>query len=102
MESFFRKHLAIVRGKAAWIMPLGCAGCALRAVVFLIIGSVLLLASWQSDPNQAREPGVALLTIRAQPFGRVLFDVVVLGFVAFGAFGFAQAAYRWIDTPGEA
>lgn len=98
----FRKHLAIVQGNAAWIMPLGRAGYASRAVVFLIIGGFLLLAAWQSDPNEARGLGGALLAIRAQPFGRFVFGVVALGLIAFGAFGFAEATFRRIDAPGEA
>ena len=68
----------------------------------LTFGGFLLLAAWQSDPNEARGLGGALLAIRAQPFRRFVFGVVALGLIAFGAFGFAEAAFRRIDAPGEA
>jgi len=98
----FRKHLSCGRGAAAWVIPLGRAGYAARAVVFLIIGGFLLVAAWHSDPSEARGLGGALLAVQEQPFGRVLFGLVALGLAAFGAFEFAEAAYRRIAAPSEA
>lgn len=97
----FRKHLSCSPDVAAWVMPLGRAGYAARAAVFLIIGGFLLVAAWQSDPNEARGLGGALLALQEQPFGRILFGLVSLGLMAFGAFEFAEAAYRRIVTPHD-
>lgn len=97
----FQKHLSCGRDVAAWVIPLGRAGYAARAVVFLIIASFLLVAAWQSDPSEARGLGGALLALQEQPFGRFLFALVALGLTAFGAFEFAEAAYRRIATPHE-
>ncbi|MFC7737288.1 DUF1206 domain-containing protein [Roseomonas sp. GCM10028921] len=97
----FRHHLACEGRTAAWVVPLGRAGYAARAVVFLIIGGFLLLAAWQVDPGEAHGLGGALLAIQGQPFGRVLFGLVALGLAAFGAFEFAEARYRRIAAPTE-
>jgi hypothetical protein len=98
----FRKHLSCGQAQASWVVPLGRAGYAARAVVFLIIGGFLLVAAWQSDPGEARGLGGALLALQEQPFGRILFGLVALGLAAFGAFEFAEARYRRIAAPSEA
>ena len=86
-------------GAARWVVPLGRAGYAARAAVFLVIGGFLVVAAYQSDPSEARGLGGALLALQAQPFGRALFGLVALGLAAFGAFEFAEARYRRIDAP---
>jgi hypothetical protein len=98
----FKQHLSCGPGQASWVVPLGRAGYAARAVVFLIIGGFLLIAAWQSDPGEARGLGGALLILQEQPFGRTLFGLVALGLAGFGAFEFAEARYRRIATPSEA
>lgn len=98
----FRRHLACDAAAARWVVPLGRLGYAARAVVFLLIGGFLILAAWQSDPSEARGLGGALLALQVQPYGRLLFGVVAAGLAAFGAFEFAEARYRRIDTPDRA
>jgi hypothetical protein len=98
----FKQHLSCGPSQASWVVPLGQAGYAARAVVFLIIGGFLLIAAWQSDPGEARGLGGALLILQEQPFGRTLFGLVALGLAAFGAFEFAEARYRRIAAPSEA
>ncbi|TPG38061.1 DUF1206 domain-containing protein [Roseomonas nepalensis] len=95
----FRKHLSCGPDVATWVIPLGRAGYAARAVVFLIIASFLLVAAWQADSSEARGLGGALLALQEQPFGRVLFALVALGLAAFGVFEFSEAAYRRIAAP---
>lgn len=97
----FRKHLSCVPDVASWVIPLGRAGYAARAAVFLIIGGFLVVAGWQSDPSEARGLAGAMLALQEQPFGRLLFGLVALGLMAFGAFEFAEAAYRRIATPHD-
>ena len=95
----FRRHLACDAGTARWVVPLGRAGYAARALVFLVIGGFLVIAAWRSDPSEARGLGGALLALQEQPFGRALFGFVALGLAAFGAFGFVEARYRRIHAP---
>ncbi|MBP0445302.1 DUF1206 domain-containing protein [Roseomonas sp. SSH11] len=92
----FRRHLACGPGAAEWVIPLGRAGYAARAVVFLIISAFLIIAALQADPSEARGLGGALVALQAQPFGRTAFGLVALGLAAFGAFEFAEARYRRI------
>jgi hypothetical protein len=94
----FKRHLSC--GPAAsWVIPLGRAGFAARAVVFLVVGGFLLVAAWQTDPSEARGLGGALQALQQQPYGRAMFALVALGLAAFGAFNFAQARFRRIATP---
>ncbi|SHI66988.1 protein of unknown function [Roseomonas rosea] len=94
----FRRHLVCGPGTAGWVVPLGRAGYAARAVVFVIISAFLVIAAVQADPSEARGLGGALLALQEQPFGRVAFGLVALGLAAFGAFQFAEARYRRIAT----
>lgn len=97
----FRRHLDC--GEAAvWVVPLGRAGFAARAVVFLVVGAFLLVAAWQADPREARGLGGALVALQGQPYGQVLFALVAAGLAAFGAFNFAQAGFRRIAAPQPA
>jgi hypothetical protein len=97
----FRQHLDC--GEAAsWVVPLGRAGYAARAVVFLVVGGFLMVAAWQSDPSEARGLGGALLALQEQPYGWTLFALVAAGLAAFGLFNFAQARFRRIAAPAPA
>lgn len=96
----FTRHLRCPAEASRWVVPLGRLGFAARGVVFLIIGIFLVVAAWQSDPQEVRGLGSALLALQEQPFGRVLFGVVALGLAAFGIFEFAEARYRRIEAPG--
>ncbi|GGC69698.1 membrane protein [Siccirubricoccus deserti] len=95
----FKQHLGCGGDTARWVVPLGRAGYAARALVFLIIGAFLVAAAYQSDPSEARGLGGALLALQEQPFGRALFGLVALGLAAFGAFEFVEARYRHIAAP---
>ncbi len=97
----FRRQLDC-GASASWVVPLGRAGFAARAVVFLVVGAFLLVAAWQSDPNEARGLGGALVALQGQPYGQVLFALVAAGLTAFGAFNFAQARFRRIAAPEPA
>ena len=92
----FRRHLSCGSEVAGWVIPLGRAGYAARAVVFAIIGVFLAAAALHADPSEARGLGGALLALQQQPFGRYAFALVALGLAAFGAFQFAEARYRRI------
>lgn len=93
----FMRRLSCDPEVARWVRPLGRLGYAARGLVFLILGSFLIVAAYHADPNEAHGLGGSLLAVRDQPFGPVLFGIAALGLMAFGAFGFVEARYRRID-----
>lgn len=95
----FARHLTYDRATGTLVMPLGRLGYAARSVVFLVVGGFLVLATYQTDSNEAHGLGGALLALQKQPFGRLLFALAAFGLTAFGTFEFAEARYRRIDMP---
>ncbi|MFN3597057.1 MAG: DUF1206 domain-containing protein [Rubricoccaceae bacterium] len=80
---------------ACWVAR---AGLAARAVVFAIIGAFLVVAAWQTDPDEVRGLGDALGEVAAQPYGTALLVVTALGFAAYGVYCFSLARYARFDT----
>ncbi|MBO1073944.1 DUF1206 domain-containing protein [Roseomonas marmotae] len=99
-KASFTRHLECPEPAGSWVVKLGRIGFSARGVVFLIIGAFLVIAAWQSDPEEVRGLSGALRALQGQPFGRVLFGIVALGLAAFGIFEFAEARYRRIRAPG--
>jgi len=79
-----------------WI---GRFGMASRGVVFGIIGIFLIVAAWQSDPQEARGLAGALSTLAQQPFGPWLLGIVALGLIAYSIYCLIAARYRRINQP---
>ncbi|WP_262927203.1 DUF1206 domain-containing protein [Phytohalomonas tamaricis] len=73
-------------------------GLTARGIVFLIIAGFLCLAAINTDPNQAKGLGGALVTLAAQPFGPWLLGAVALGLIAYGGYCFVNARYRNVDA----
>jgi hypothetical protein len=92
-------RLAIPSGTERWVQPLGRLGYAARGVVFIIVGTFLVLAALHSNSSEVRGLGGALQSVQAQPFGWILLAIVAAGLFAFGVFGLVQARYRYLDTP---
>lgn len=84
-----------LRKVALW---LGKFGYAARGVAFTVVGTLVVLAALQFDPQKAEGLDVALKTLARAPFGSVLLGVVGLGLVAFGGYSFLESRYRRIDT----
>jgi len=81
-----------------WTGRWGRLGIAARGIVFGIVGTFLIRAALEYDPQQARGLGGALQTLAQQPFGPWLLGVVSFGLIAYGLFMLAVARYRHIPT----
>jgi hypothetical protein len=92
-------RLSLPADKRDWVVSLGRMGFAARGVVFVIIGSFLILAALHSSSSEVHGLGGALHALQQQPYGWVLLALTALGLFAFGLFGLVQARYRHIDAP---
>ncbi len=97
----FRGELALGRrggAKEMWTTLLGRIGTTARALAIGAAGAFLVLAAYQSDPQETRGLGGALETIQQQPLGSYMLGVIAAGLVLYGLFMFVVARYRRIDT----
>jgi hypothetical protein len=100
-KATFRGELALGRmgeAREIWTTLLGRIGTAARAVAIGAAGAFLILAAYQSDPQETRGLGGALETIQHQPLGSYMLGVMAAGLVLYGAFMFLVARHRYIDT----
>src|SRR5215207_9573170 len=81
-----------------WTERWGRLGTAARGIVFGVVGTFLIRAALEYDPQEARGLGGALQTLARQPLGPWLLGAVALGLVAHGLFVLSVARYRHIDT----
>jgi hypothetical protein len=81
-----------------WIVRWGRLGIAARGIVFGVVGTFLIRAALEYDPQQARGLGGALQTLAQQPFGPWLLGAVAFGLIAYGLFMLGVARYRRIPT----
>lgn len=70
---------------------LGQVGYPAKGTSVLIIGGLIGYAAATHDPSKAGGLDAALRTIASAPFGMFLLIAIALGFVAFGAYCFADA-----------
>ena len=97
----FRGELALGRiggAKEVWTTLLGRVGTTARALAIGAAGAFLLLAAYQSAPEETRGLGGALETIQHQPLGSYMLGVIAAGLILYGLFMFLVARYRYIDT----
>jgi hypothetical protein len=81
-----------------WTERWGRLGIAARGIVFGVVGTFLIRAALEYDPQEARGLGGALQTLARQPLGPWLLGAVALGLVAYGLFMLSVARYRHIHT----
>ena len=81
-----------------WTERWGRLGIAARGVVFGVVGTFLIRAALEYDPQEARGLGGALQTLAQQRFGPWLLGAVAFGLIAYGLFMLAVARYRRIST----
>jgi hypothetical protein len=97
----FRRDLMLGQMRPAvekWSTRAGSAGTAARAVVIAVAGLFVMLAAYQSDPQETRGLGGALQSVSNQPFGPYLLGAVALGLILYALFMLVVARYRRVDT----
>ena len=75
------------------IVAAGMAGYVARGVAFAILGVLIVIAGWTSDPEEAAGLDAALRTLGEQPFGAVLLVIVGVGLALYGLYSIARARY---------
>jgi hypothetical protein len=96
----FRDELRLNRmgnTKDRWVTLAGCVGTTARALAIGVAGAFVVLAAYQSDPNEVRGLGEALETIQSQPLGSYMLGIVAAGLLVYGAFMLLVARYRRIE-----
>jgi hypothetical protein len=77
-----------------WLTPLGQAGYAARAAVYVTLGIFLIQAAIAFDPDKAKGLSQSLHSLAGSWWGQVVLWGVALGLLAFGVFTLAEARYR--------
>ena len=72
----------------------GRAGYASRAIVLAIVGTFLVIAALQHDPQEAIGLSGALAALAGRTWGQAVLWFVAIGLFLFGCFSFAEAKYR--------
>jgi sulfite exporter TauE/SafE len=62
--------------------------------VFALAGILVIDAAVTYKPAKAGGVDTALLTLRNQPFGKVLLILAALGLIIFGIYGLCEARWR--------
>lgn len=76
----------------------GRVGTAARALALGVAGAFVLLAAYQSDPEETRGLGGALEAFHQQPLGFLMLGTMAAGLLVYGVFMFFVARRRYIDT----
>jgi hypothetical protein len=92
----FGERLALKQKPRLLVTALGVAGFLVRAFVFVVVGLFVTFAALDANAHEAKGLAGALQAIQQQPYGSWLLALTAAGFLAFGAFGIAEGAYRKI------
>ena len=76
------------------VVKLGQAGWIARGVAFGMLGILIVVAGFKSQPEKSRGLDAALKTLAQQPFGKWILVAVALGLAAYGAFQLVTARHR--------
>lgn len=83
----------VAAGAPTWVVPIGRAGLAARAVVFSVIGISLVRAGWFGAAGEVKGIGDALSALTDHP---ELYALVAAGMFLFGVHSFVEARWRRI------
>ena len=75
-------------------VKVGVVGLLGRGAVFALIGVFLLRAAVLVDPSEAKGLDAVLQTVAAQPYGRVLLALAVIGVLAYAAWSCVETLYK--------
>jgi hypothetical protein len=75
------------------VRSLGLVGYVAKGLSIGVIGVLMILAVFQSQPDKASGLDGAIKTLGAQPFGAVLLVVAGLGIIVYGLYSFVMARY---------
>jgi hypothetical protein len=75
-------------------VKVGVVGLLGRGAVFGLIGLFLVRAAVLFDPSEAKGLDAVLQTVAAQPYGKVLLGLAVLGILAYAAWSFVETLYK--------
>jgi uncharacterized membrane protein YidH (DUF202 family) len=93
----YRKQLVTPpRSVEPTLTVLAVAGYVAKGIAVTIVGVLVAVAAFRSDPDQATGLDGAFDALRSMPGGSVVLVVVGIGFLAFGAYSFLRAKYAKI------
>ncbi|KQS09335.1 hypothetical protein ASG04_10815 [Curtobacterium sp. Leaf183] len=75
---------------------LAVTGYVAKGIAVTIVGVLVAVAAFRSDPQQASGLDAAFDAVKGVPGGGVLLVVIGIGFLAFGAYSFLRAKYARI------
>ncbi|PIB92845.1 DUF1206 domain-containing protein [Caulobacter sp. FWC2] len=101
LKQDFAKRLSCDETVCRWVVPMAKIGYGARGLATLPAGVFLIEAGLDARSGDAHSWGGALQAVESQPFGSWVLALLALGLVAFGLFGFVEAAFRRI-RPDEA
>ncbi len=96
IQAEFRQQIAADADSRMWIVALGQFGYVTRAIVFAIIGALLIVAAWKFNSGEAAGMSGALQALRHQPYGPYLLGLAGAGLCSYGMFEFVQSFLRRI------
>jgi hypothetical protein len=78
----------------SWITWIGTFGHLARMIAFGLVGSFLIKAAVDYDPNNAVGLDGALAKLGHASYGPYLLGIVAAGLIAFGLYSVSDARYR--------
>jgi hypothetical protein len=92
----FKRDFDLKSSATKWLVPIGRAGHAARAIIFLLVGYFLIASAYDSDIHEVKDMAGALNVLQHQQYGMILYTAVAIGLTCFGLFEFVQAFFRKI------
>jgi formate hydrogenlyase subunit 3/multisubunit Na+/H+ antiporter MnhD subunit len=93
-KDLYMGEMSVLEEKLVTVV--GTVGVFARGVVFALIGTFLIKAALEYDPEEAIGLDGALRKFAAQDHGRYLLGLVAAGLLSFGVFCLFQARYRQV------
>lgn len=101
LTASFRGELnltGVERQARIWVVSVGRIGLTARAVLYGVIGLLLLQAAWLNEPEKTAGIRDALATLSDGPFGAWALGLVGAGLMAYGIYQLAKARYRHFES----